>query len=80
MNNRFMYLCILFIFTVSLQGAFAQDASPDGALVYSYPIQLPPGLGGLTPSLSLEYNSMGGNSLLGMGFRLGGLSAITRDQ
>ncbi|MCP4550381.1 MAG: hypothetical protein GY835_28310 [bacterium] len=32
----------------------------------------------MQPSLSLEYNSRRGNTLLGMGWRLAGLSNITR--
>ncbi|HEQ72564.1 MAG TPA: hypothetical protein ENN69_08755, partial [Spirochaetia bacterium] len=80
MNLRTLFSLIVFVAVISVPAALAQDATPDGAMVYSYPIELPPGLGGLTPNVSLEYNSMSGNSLLGVGFRLGGLSAITRDQ
>ncbi|MCP4081153.1 MAG: hypothetical protein GY743_12985, partial [Planctomycetaceae bacterium] len=36
------------------------------------------GVAGMQPELSISYNSGGGNGPLGMGFSLGGLSAISR--
>ena len=67
------------LFVLSLGGLSAQTVNPNGSLSYSYPIQLPPGTGGMVPKLSINYNSGGRNGFLGMGFSLGGLSAITRD-
>ena len=54
------------------------DVSLLGGAVYTIPIDLPEGLGGMTPQLSIYYNSQERNSLLGWGWNLGGLSAITR--
>ena len=39
---------------------------------------MPPGTHGLAPSLAITYDSRGGNGLLGVGFRLSGLSQISR--
>lgn len=49
-----------------------------GSSVYTLPIQLPSGVAGMTPSLSINYNSMAGNGLLGWGWNLNGSSTISR--
>lgn len=54
------------------------DVSLLGGAVYSIPIDLPKGLGGLMPSLSITYNSQGHNGLLGWAWNLEGISSITR--
>ena len=60
----------------STPGAFAVNS--DGAATYSVPLNLPAGRMALQPALSLSYNSGAGNSLVGVGFSLAGLSAISR--
>ena len=57
-------------------GALSVEES--GAASYTIPIAVPPGTAGMEPSLSLIYNSQGGNGLLGVGWSLGGLSVIHR--
>lgn len=49
-----------------------------GAAIYYIPFQLPEGLGGIQPQLSICYNSQGRNGLMGWGWDLGGVSSITR--
>jgi hypothetical protein len=52
--------------------------SPSGAATYRVPLPLPPGINDHEPKLSLNYNSQGGNGMVGMGWSLAGLSSITR--
>ena len=60
----------------SLGGAV--DVSLLGGAVYAIPIDLPTGLGGMRPQLSICYNSQERNGLLGWGWDINGLSSITR--
>ena len=49
-----------------------------GALNYTIPIELPKGINGMQPNVSIDYNNQGGNGLLGWGWDLHAGSYITR--
>lgn len=57
-------------------GQFA--VSDAGAATYQIPFVLPPGTAGLQPKIGISYSSQNGNSYLGLGWNLTGLSAISR--
>ena len=58
--------------------AYTSSVLPNGALTYNVPIDIYPGINGFQPQVSLSYNSMGGSSVVGTGWNIGGLSSITR--
>lgn len=60
----------------SIAGAFS--VSQGGSAVYAMSLAVPPGRAGMTPSLSIAYDSSGGDGTLGVGVSLRGFSSITR--
>ena len=54
------------------------DIGAMGGLIYTIPLELPAGINGMQPRLSITYNSQAGNGLMGWGWNLTGLSSITR--
>lgn len=50
----------------------------DGSANFEVPIWVPRGRNGVQPSLSLRYNSEGGEGIFGVGWSLSGLSIISR--
>jgi len=57
-------------------GSFA--VSQSGNAAYIIPIAVPPGTQGMTPQLSVSYNSNGSDDIMGLGWSLSGLSSISR--
>src|SRR5690606_29041230 len=57
-------------------GTFAVNENGDAT--YTVPIEVPPGRAGMMPELAIAYSSSGGNGLLGKGWSIQGLSAISR--
>ena len=65
--------------TTALVGSTAGGFSVNqGTANYAIPITVPPGIAGMKPELSINYNSNASNGQLGLGFSLGGLSVIHR--
>jgi YD repeat-containing protein len=57
-------------------GHFGVSAS--GSAQYTIPFPLPRGVGGVQPSLALQYDSQAGNDVVGPGWMLTGLGGISR--
>lgn len=65
----------------SIQAAHVNNGgvvTPSGAFVYSIPIDLPPAVNKMAPSLALVFSSQNANGLVGVGTSLAGLSTIER--
>ncbi len=54
------------------------NVSPVGGATYTIPLDLPLGVAGLQPSISINYNSLAGSGIVGYGWQIQGLSVITR--
>ena len=64
---------------LTVSGYTAVSAGADsGTASINIPITAAPGTGGVQPQLALAYSSQGGNGLVGVGFGLSGLPAVTR--
>ncbi len=62
--------------TQGLSGQFRVNES--GASTYSLPIKIADGTAGVAPQVSLNYNSQGGNGMLGLGWSLSASGGISR--
>ena len=52
--------------------------SPVGAITYNVPVEVYPGQRNMQPQISISYNNRAENSILGVGWGIGGLSSINR--
>lgn len=62
---------------MSLHGSLRVNGS-SGAAHLDIPLFAPPGVGGVVPPMTLNYNSQAGQGLFGLGWSLSGMSSITR--
>jgi RHS repeat-associated protein len=61
-------------------GAITGQASVNdmGGAMYTIPFDIPKGTNGMKPSIGVAYNSFAGDGIMGMGWNILGISAITR--
>ena len=57
------------------KGSFSVN---QGTAHYNLKIEVPPGVAGMVPGLSLDYSSSGNNGHMGIGWNIGGISSISR--
>jgi Salmonella virulence plasmid 65kDa B protein len=81
-NSSFSYsvghLLVMSLLSISASVSAGVSVSGSGAATYSMGITVPPGVAGVEPKLSFNYSSQSGIGIMGQGWSLSGLSAITR--
>lgn len=85
MHSLYRYIVVLIpLLLFSQQGEFFHDTRGSievtglGQLQYTLPISLPPGVKSVAPQISLAYTSGSGNGLVGYGWNITGITAISR--
>jgi len=63
---------------LSAQPEIKVEAQSDGSLSIRFPLEVPPGVNGMQPSLAMQYSSNGRYGEFGIGWTLEGLSQIRR--
>ncbi len=76
-RKRLSASLLFFSFSISIPLA-AVEVGPDGSANWRLPIKLPPAVNNSQPELAIAYNSNTPNGMLGVGFYLDGLAAISR--
>ncbi len=76
-GNRIILALSIFILAAYQTPAHA-EVTASGSFTQSLPLMLPAGTQNLQPSLALSYSSSGGSGLIGIGWHLSGVSAISR--
>ena len=61
----------------TISGQF--NVSPMGGATYTIPLEVPKGISGMEPQISITYNSQAGNGIVGYGCNISGISTITRN-
>lgn len=62
--------------SVYLKGSYSTNSM--GAATYNLPLEVPPGIRGMTPDLTLSYSSHGQDGIFGLGWGVSALSSISR--
>jgi hypothetical protein len=57
---------------------YTSGISSSGAMTYTVPIEVYPGIRDMQPQLAIAYNHLSGNSVVGFGWNISGLSNISR--
>ena len=74
----FRVLTMVAIFSATSVSQLTAGVNPDGSFSHGIAIEIPPGTAGMQPSVSLGYNSNGGNGIVGKGWSVSGFATISR--